>query len=348
MAVVPLFSSPRQFRTGTEVVAHHELVAREAAAVPGVDTVGLGSAGPLFGGVETGEIELPGGEAATGDRAAMRARWFDVDAGYLGALGMRRVAGRSFEDGDRAGAPPVAIVNETMARRLWPGDEALGRRVRVQEWEAEVVGVVSDMPALTPGQPIEPQIFWPKRQVSRWGSFLVVRATPGIDPAGIERALRERLGGFDPQLDLGRWLPLERAFDRELVRPRFTLAVLGVFASLGVLLAAVGTYGVVGHVVASRARESGIRIALGAPRRSIALRAFRSGALPVAAGLALGIVVAVSLPRGLRAAIPGVADADWTTLAAMAALFVGVSALACWVPARRAARVDPIEALRAE
>lgn len=347
VAVLPLFSSPDRFATGDAVVAHHELLAREAAAVPGVAVVGLGSAGPLFGGIETGEVALPG-EPAAGDAGTMRARWFDVDAGFFDALGLRLVAGRSFEAGDRAGAPAVAVVNEALARRLGGVAPAVGRLVAVDGREAQVVGVVRDLPPLLPGQPVEPQVYWPKRQVSRWASFLVVRAAPGADPGSLERALRERLEGVDPQLQLGRWLSLERAFGRELVRPRFMLAVLGVFATLGVLLAAVGTYGVVGHVVESRAREAGIRLALGAARRSIALRAFRGGAVPVALGLALGLVLAVSVPRGVRAAIPGGASADWTTLAAMAALFLGVAALACWLPARRAATVDPIAALRAE
>jgi predicted permease len=345
LLTVSLFSSPGEHPRAEDVLALHERAAEEVAALPGVVSVGMASAGPLFGGLETAQA-APAGEA--GPDAGVAVRWYDSDPGYFPTLGVEVIRGRGFTAEDRQGRPAVALVNETAARRLWPGRDPVGELLRTDyvEGPLEVVGVVRDVPPLQAGRPAEAEVWWPYAQFPRWGVFLVVR-TSG-DPAAAIRPAQARLRRLDPNLQTGRWATLDELLDTRLREPRFTTLLVALFAGVAALLAAVGIYGLLSYGVARRTREIGVRLALGAGRGRIEAGVVGGAVRLALAGLALGLAGSAAAARTLSSLLHGVAPLDPWTYAGVALLFLGVAVLASWVPARRAGGLDPVTALRQE
>jgi putative ABC transport system permease protein len=329
---------------GSESVAAMERVRDEVAAIPGVRGAALGSAGPLFGGTETGQLAIDG--RAEADAGAPPVHWMDVSPQYFDTLGIRLVRGRPFADTDVRAAAPVAIVNETFARRFFPGENPIGRRVSVQKHESEIVGIVSDTRPLYPDQPTAPQLFWPIRQFPRGGANLILRTTPGL--AGVEKAVRERAASVNAAMQLSPMVTLDERFERNVVSPRFNVLLVAAFAFVAVVLAAVGVYGVLAYALASRTRELGVRIALGATPGRLVGTGFRQGMLLAAVGIAAGGAAALALGRLLTSLLYGLPPTDPLTFGAAVVLLALVAAMACWLPARRAARVDPVVALASE
>ncbi len=342
VAAVSLFAPGDAGWSGARAVEAFERAAEAAASVPGVASASLASAGPLFGGTETATVSAFGRSAEDGAAA----RWFDVGPGYFATLGLKVAAGRDFEPADGPQSSPVAIVNEALARRLWPGTDPLGRELAVEGARRVVVGVVRDVPPVSPGAATMPEVYWPKRQYPRYGTYLVVRAAG--DPAGLERALRRRLAETEPALEVGGFRPLERALERATVSPRFALALASAFAGVALALAAVGLYGVLAFAVASRTREIGVRLALGASPGQVAWATVRDGLRLVLAGVALGVPASVAAFRGLTLLVPDLSTAGPAVVALAAAVFAIVAILAAGLPARRASRLDPAVALRLE
>jgi predicted permease len=309
-------------------------------------SVGSGSAGPLFGGDGEGTVTIDGRPAAAGARQA--ALWYDIGPGYFRTLGLPIVRGRDIAEQDVDGAPLVAVVNESFARRHLAGAEPLGRRVRMEEHEAEftVVGVVRDVPPVRPGDAVPPQIFWSNRQLPRPATYFLVR-TAG-EPAAVARAMRARLRAFDPELQVTEVRTMRDWLARTLVRPRFAAVLLGTFGALALVLAAVGTYGLLAYGVAQQTREIGVRLALGAAPGAIVRGVVGRGMRLAALAIALGIAGALALTRLLESQLAGVTPTDPLTFAASVAALGAAAAAACLVPARRASRVDPLVALRAE
>ena len=331
-----------EYRTGLEAVAALERASEVVRELPGVAAAGLASAGPLIGGVETAAVAAFGRSESDG----VAARWYDVSPGYFGTLGVSVVRGRDFATTDGPAAPAVAVVNQALARRLWPGLDPLGRELTIEGERRAVVGVVRDVPPVTPGAATPAEVFRPKRQYPRWGTFLMLRASG--DPGALERSVRQRLSALDPGLELGRFRTLDQALERQVVSPRFALALAGSFACVALALAAVGLYGVLAFSVASRTREIGIRLALGATPRALALTTLREGLRLVAGGLALGLVAATAAEPLVRRLVPDLPHGDAGTRAAAALVFTLVALLACFLPALRASRLDPVVALRVE
>jgi putative ABC transport system permease protein len=320
-------------------------VREEIQSVPGVERVGLGSAGPLFGGEETGTISIAGrADLAASDPSTVL--WFDIDEHYFEALGVSLVRGRAFSAGDTASAPAVAIVNETLVRRFFPGGDPLGRRVTVENHPADIVGVVRDIKPLRPDEPTRPHIYWPIQQYPRGAAYIVMRTRPEL--AGVEEAIRARVAAIGPGIQLSTFTRLNERVERRLVSPRFNMTLVSALAAVALIIAAIGVYGVNAHAVASRMREFGIRLALGASPADLMATVFRRGMMFAAAGVALGSVGAFVLAELLSSLLYGVPPRDPMTLAAAATFMTAVAALACWLPARRAGRVDPVEALRAD
>jgi putative ABC transport system permease protein len=343
VAVVPVFVAPEAHRSGLQAVISLERASAAVAELPDVGEVGLASAGPLFGGVETTDVGVFGRPADE----AVAARWYDVSPGYFGALGRAVVRGRDFERQDGPGSPGVAIVNETLARRLWPGRDAIGGEVTADGERRVVVGVVRDVPPLPPATVATPEAFWPKRQYPRFATFLVVRAASG-DAGPLEAPIRARLAALDPALDPGRFRTLDLAMDRVMVRPRFALALASTFAATALGLAAVGLYGVLAFSVASRTRELGVRLALGASPARLARATVSDGLRLVGLGFAIGVPASVAAERLLSSLVPELPRGGLPSLAAAAIVFAGVSLVAAGLPARRASRLDPAVALRLE
>jgi len=322
------------------ILALWDRLQAELQAIPGVRSVGMTSSGPLFGGAETGEF-VSGGDT-------LGARYHNVSPDYFRTLGVALRRGRWLTAADREGAPLVALVNETLARRLWPGRDPIGQSLRMKDAPAgpEVVGVVADVPQFVPGRPVEPEVYWTYAQSPRWGSWLVIRA--GGDPAGVAGQVRARLRAVDPDLEATSVMTMAERVERQLRRPRFNMLLIAAFASVALLLTAVGAYGVVAATVASRTREIGVRIALGAGVGDVVRMVLRQGMTMAGVGLAAGAALALVLTRLTGSLLPGVRATDPLTWAAVAALVLAVAAAACWIPARRAALVDPKEALREE
>lgn len=345
LVTASLFSSPGKYPRGDDVLRAHEAVAEAVAALPGVRSVGLASAGPLFGGRETGRAmpDRTGGGALD---QGVPVRWYDAGPRYFATLGLPVVRGRGFTERDRRGQPSVAVLNETAARRLWPGEDPIGKTFRIDDAGGvlEVVGVVRDVPPLRPGEPVEPEVYWPYAQFPRWGVILVIR-TDG-DPNAVIPAARARLAKLDPDLQTGRWATFQELVDRRLREPRFTLLMVGLFAVVAATLAAVGIYGLLSYLVVQRTREIGVRMALGAGRGRIEGTVVAQALRLTGLGLVLGLAGAAAADRLLRTLLHSVAAEDPWTYAGVAFLTVGVAVLASWGPARRAGALDPLEALR--
>jgi len=344
LLTVWLLASSGKYETGDQVVSVFRQAAAEVEALPSVESVGRTSAGPLFGGRETDEFHIEGRPLPAPGEGPV-ARWFDVGPNYFATLGISLLKGRSFEETDARGAEPVAIINESAVQRYWPGEDPLGQRITIYGRTMTVVGVVTNVRPLRPGTPIDPEIYWPQTQVPRYATYLLIRTK--TDPSSAVQGVRARLQQLDPDMISG-FMTLDQRVARELVAPRFNMLLVGIFASVALLLAAIGIYGVIAYTVARRAREMGIRMALGAQRWDIVKAVVVQGMVPTTIGVGLGLVGAVGLTRVLDTLLFGVNPTDPVTFAAVAITLAAVAALACYIPARRATRVDAVVALREE
>ncbi|CAA9366531.1 MAG: Acidobacterial duplicated orphan permease (function unknown), partial [uncultured Gemmatimonadetes bacterium] len=271
-----------------------------------------------------------------------------VTPGYFAALGMPIVRGRAIGDEDRPGAPAAVVLNETLARGLWPGADPIGRRVEVGGAQATVVGVardgVYDFDGL--GKPAGGFAYLAYAQSPAEGVTLHVRADGA--PAALVPAVRSALAAVDPRLPVLRPRTLAEHASGAFFVQRTAATLLGLLGAAAALLAALGVYGVVSYSVSRRTREIGIRAALGAAGRRIAGGFVGESVRMAAGGLLLGVLLALGLGRLLHAQLPGVAAWDPATLAAAALAVTACTLAATWIPARRAARVDPATTLRSE
>jgi putative ABC transport system permease protein len=274
-----------------------------------------------------------------------------VTPDYFRALGIPIQDGRTFGASDTEGAAKVAIIDEALARALWPGQSAIGRRIRESTdppdapWNT-VVGVVGHIRHSTLEEDSRPQVYWDYRQRGQDRMALVVK-TRG-QPAALMKSIATAVRSVDPEQPLYDVRTLDDVVDRSLGQRRFQMLVLGGFAIVALLLASVGTYGVIAYGVGQRLREFGVRIALGATHRDVlGLVLARGGAL-FGAGALIGVVLAGATVRVLATLVYGVGPHDIVSFVAATIVLFLVSIAACYVPARRAARVDPSVALRSE
>ena len=258
------------------------------------------------------------------------------------------LSGRDLTAGDRDGSPAVVLVNRTFAQRMWPGREALGRRIHMGEAEEPwrtVVGVVGDVRHAGLDAPPAMQIYLPQAQSVKSDMVLTVRAK--ADPRALAAPVRRAIWEVDRDRPISKLAAMDDVMRVSLARRLLILRLLVVFAGIAVLLAMVGIYGVLSQAVAARTREIGMRIALGAPPRRIVSLVVGAGARQVAAGLALGAGLALALTRFLGSLLFGVTARDPMTYACVALLLAAVALVAAYLPARRAARLDPMIATRA-
>ena len=335
------------------VAFHRELMARLTAR-PEVAAAGVGQSLPASGDIRRsgywveGTVDVPNRPHALVNTTT---------PGFLEALRVPLLAGRWLMEADTAQAQQVMVVSERFAREVFPGQDPLGRRVTFGGDDAQghplwltVVGVVGDVlyAGVEAGQ--EPTAYVPMAQGGSQGPYasrqLVVRAAPGLSPMALEPVVREELRALDSTVALAQATTLEDRLAMDLSRPRFRTVLLGAFGVLALVLAAVGIYGVMSYAVAQRAHEMGVRMALGA-RRADVLRLVVGQALRrVALGLGLGLAGALSLHRIMEGLLYGVGSLDLGVLAGVALLLLGTAWLASWLPARRAASVDPASVLR--
>jgi predicted permease len=321
------------------------------AALPGTRHAAAGYCLPVVDGCDNVLMTIASDVGSADDPS--RGVWLNmVDHEYLTALEIPVIAGRGILPGDVAGTPGVALVSEAAARRYWPGKSPLGERIRLSVgWPegdgwAEVVGVVGDVKFGNLRSAAAPGVYLALPQFAYRANYLVVEVAG--DPAGAIPAMRAVLRDLDPQLPLWDPAPMTRHVARATAAERFSMILLTAFGMLALALAAVGIYGVIAHSVAGRTREIGVRLALGARPAGVLGLVFRQGFAIAGAGLAAGALGAFAATRVLRAQLYEISASDPVTLAAAIALLGGVAALAIWLPARRAARVAPMDALRHE
>ena len=344
------------------LVAFQNALVERLRALPGVRAAGTVRDLPMSGSDEETGIHVEG-VAPPQDGPPHRARPRPVGDGYFQAIGIPLRAGRGFTASDTVSSPRVAVVNETLARRLWPGGDPIGRRVALNyetlryfpdrppepdlasAWR-EVVGVVGDVRHAGLLGEIHPELYVPIPQSAFRNFSVVVRADTGVPLPAAE--LRAAVRSLDPEQAVADVRGMEALVGSTVARPRFHFLLLALFAVLALALCAIGIYGVMACVVSQRLREIGIRIALGADRRSVMALVVGQGMRLTLAGLALGAAAALGLTRLLAGLLFGVSATDPSTFAGMAFLMAAVSLLACALPAWRACRIDPAAVLRAD
>lgn len=327
---------------------YRQLVAR-AALVPGVRSASVAAYIP-FGYNNVTHDVYPDAPARPGPDAHAKVYYNAVAPDYFGTLGMPLLAGRDFTARDAATSPPVAIVSDALAERFWPGRSALGERFRLEHDgpQVEIVGVVRGAKFLWLGEAPRPFLFLPFAQAYHAEAFLQVR-TAG-DPAGLAPTLTTLVHDLDPQLpvyDL-RTMDAHLRNGRAFLLVRMGALLAAAFGILALALATVGLYGVVAYTVAQRAREMGLRLALGAQSGDILRLHLSQGLAMSLIGVGVGLGVALAGTGAMSGMLIGVRATDLTTFAAVAVILTAVALVASWLPSRRATRVDPMTALRSE
>ena len=343
-----------RFSTGDQLMAQVRTLVEKVRAVPGVRGAAATDALPLEG-FNNGMPFLIAGRDVV-DRANRQACGFKmVQADYFRVLGIQVIKGRTFTDRDVKGSPPVAIINQVMANRFFAGQDPIGQRVLVQEivpgkpqlgpeipWE--IVGLIADERTGGLEGTTRAGMYVPMEQSPSLFVSVVLRAE--IEPEPLTRAVTAAVHEVDKDQVVSDVRTLERIKTESAASNRLRTTLLAVFAGLAVLLSAIGIYGVISYTVAQRTHELGVRAALGAPRGALLAMVLRNGMTLAGLGLVLGLAGALALTRLLATLLIGVGARDPLTLSASAAMLAAVALLACYVPARRAARLDPVAALR--
>jgi predicted permease len=327
-----------------------ELIQR-VEAIPGVSSAGATMVNPFRGNRPSNEV---GDEMAVDRDQFVRCQWRTVTPGFFQAMGIPLLSGRLFSSSDRGmvqaeDAEVVAVISASLAERLWPGEDAPGKRLK---WSTPdgmmvtVVGVVGDIRDIAIEAEPSPMFFFSHEQVA-WPAMTIVVKAAG-DPTAVAAGLRQAIWAVDKSIPAPEIGLLDNNLSQEVAGPRLNTQLLGVFALLALLIAAMGVYGVISYRVTRRRRELGVRLALGAESRSLISLVLRQGLGLVMVGTGLGILGALALSRLLASVLYGVSPTSPVTYATVALLFAAVAAVACYLPARRAARVNPVVALRAE
>ena len=342
-----VFVPIEKYKGRERVTAVYSQIANEIRGIPGVISAGQTTSGPNFGGSESVDL-LAEGASPPASGIYPQAAYFNTGPNYFRTMEIPLLEGRDFNEKDNGAEPPVAIINEALARHFWPNQSAVGKRlVDVKGKESiEVVGVAGDVKRFGLGEQIRPEIYFPYTQRPRWATFFMVRTT--ADPGAVFATLKKRVLNVDPELIVSGTSTMEQRIGKALREPRFNLILLGMFAGTALMLAAIGVYGVMSFVVAQQTKEIGIRTALGAKRRDILKLIVGRGMILALIGTGIGAVSTVATTRFLTGLLFGVTPADPFTFVFVAVLLSFVVALACYFPARRALKVDPLVALRSE
>jgi predicted permease len=318
--------------------------------LPGVQQVAIGGSHPVFGFNSSSSFLVEGRPEPPPDKLP-EMFYEPVSTGYFEALGARLQQGRSFNAADTADHPKVVIINETTAHTFWPNESPIGRRISSTGKNRdyyEVVGVVNDL--AFPGDLGEPytrfEAFVPLAQTAPGYLIIALRTSATAD--AIANSLRNAIAGLDPNLPVYRIRTARAAVDQGLGSISLLGSLLGAFAAVGLILAAIGIYGVVSYTVVQRTGELGIRMALGAQTRDVLWLVLGKGAVLVLIGTFLGALGAYGVSRLLISLIPSLPTRDPLILVITALVLIAIALIACYIPARRATRVDPLVALRSE
>jgi predicted permease len=316
------------------------------AAIPGVKAVGRSQVAPIYGGGWNWTAFREGSDGHDAGAVTTDMRSASID--YFNALGLRLLRGRNFTVADGPTAPPVAIVSRGLAKRLWGNEDPIGKRIangsaKKPGWK-EVVGVVDDMHADGLNQDAPLEQYWPSAQYVNWAQTFVVRGS--VPVTTLLPAIRRAVAGVDPLLALERVSTMDDAVANQLAMSRFTTWLLTLLGATGLVLAAVGVYGVIAYVVTQRTHEFGVRMALGATSGGVRWLVVRQGFVVALAGVAMGSALSFTAARLLRGMVFGITEHDPMTFMVVGVTLTLVAVAASYVPARRATRIDPLAALR--
>ncbi|HEV2288785.1 MAG TPA: ABC transporter permease [Candidatus Acidoferrales bacterium] len=333
------------------IVSVYRQVLHHLQGLPGVEAAGVTETVPMDGVTESTAIRFSDRPRANGPETPM-ANYTMVSPGYFAAAGTPILRGRGFLESDTANSMPVSVISEALARKYWPGQDPIGKRIAPRSLsfpEETIVGIAADVKRLSLRESPPPEMYVPYTQ-KIWPSLLemnvVVRTVQ--DPASLTASLPAAVHSVDPDLPIANLRTLNSIVEDSMTVPRFAMLLLGAFGGLALVLAAVGMYGVISYNVTQRTQEIGIRMALGAQRGSVFQMVLGQGARLAAFGIAIGLAAAFAATRLMRSFLYGVDSGDPLTFAAVALLLALVALLACYIPARRAMRVDPMVALRYE
>ena len=331
-------------------IAFFEQAQERIAAIPGVQRVGAISGIFLSDTPNSASFTIEGRER-TPEIANTELPIDAVTPSYFETMGIPLLRGRHFTAQDAQGAPPVVIINETMAKRYWPTEDPLGKRFKYGEETSQapmmtVVGVVGDMRRTGFDRPVRYETFLPHGQAPRGAMTLTIRTAAA--PLALTASVRAQLRALDPEQPIYEIASMDELLSDRIAQRRFSMALLGAFAGLALVLGIIGVYGVTSYLVTQRTREVGLRLALGAQPGDLVSMVVRQGMLVAAVGIAVGLVAALLLTRLMRSLLYEVSPTDVATLVAVTAVLALATLAANWLPARRAARVDPLVALRAD
>jgi putative ABC transport system permease protein len=343
---------PERYTTAEQVTAFMRPLLARVKALPGVVHASASTAGALDRGIQS-KMEIAGKAQEGAPDTSFR----QVSEDYFQALRVEVKAGRSFSEADVNDARKVAVVNETFVRTYLPGDDPIGQRVRLASLEAgaapvhdawfEIVGVVGDVRNRGLRAPIEPEVFIPSTIAP--SVFQVLNVRTWQDPGTLTNAVRREVSAADAEVPLAGAGRLEDFAEQGMYAgPRFGFLVMTVFGAVGLILVTVGVYSVLAYSTTQKTHEIGIRLALGAKGTDVLRMVIRTGLRLVAAGIAIGLAISLMLGRTIGTQLVNVTSYDPPTLAVTTLLLTMTAAIACWIPARRAARVDPMIALRYE
>jgi putative ABC transport system permease protein len=325
-------------------------VLERVRAIPGVENVALGTVVPFSGNHSRGDLTIEG--MPVPDPAKFpHPDYHSISSNYTSVLGIPLMRGRNFTEADTETAPPVALINATLARRYWPNEDATGKRFHWGHPGAKdpwitIVGVVGDTKLYGLANPSRLEIYLPFRQESKTDMYLVLRSA--VDPASLTSAVRDTVAAIDKDQPVFNVTTMQQLVDDSVSTPQITLVLLGLFSGLALVLAAIGMYGVISYSVQQRTHEIGIRMALGAQRSNVLRLVVGQGVKLAAIGVVIGIAVALGLMRLLTTLLFGVGANDPITFVAATVVLLLVALAACYIPARRAIAVDPMVALRYE
>jgi predicted permease len=323
---------------------YRRLVER-VSAVPGIQSATVARRLPLTaGGIAFATVAIDGYAPAKDED--MRLNYETVGPQYFQTMRIPLVRGRDFNERDQEGAPGVVIINETMARHYWPGGDALGRRLKLAKDWLEIVGIAKDVKNRSLSEAPQPFLYLPLLQDYRSNMILVARTA--VEPEKMFQSVHDEVAALDPQIPIFDAKTLEEHVGISLFLQRMAATLLSIFGLLALSLAAIGLYGVMAYSVSQRTRELGIRVSVGAERRDIFKLILGQGlAIPVV-GLLAGLVAALAVTRLTANLLYGVSATDPVTFIVIGLLLLCITLLACYFPARRATKIDPMIALRVE
>ena len=343
--ILPPYKYAERFRR----VAFYDNVLERVKAIPGVTAAGFTTSVPLQwkGGFASFTIE---GQEERRDADAIH-RQVSID--YLQSMGISLRQGRYFKTSDRQGSTPVAIVNETLAKAYWPNDAALGKRFKLEVKDAPwvtIVGIVNDVRQMGMDEPVKAEMYFPYQQITTHAGYrprdLVVRTTG--DPMAVLESIRQQIRAIDPDQPLSSIATMERLLTEETGPRRLGTILFSTFAAFALVLASLGIYGVLSYFVTQQTQDIGIRMALGAQSRDILRLILGKGMRLIFIGVFLGLAGAFVLARFIASLLFEVSATDPFTFVATPLVLIGIALLACYIPARRATKVDPLVALRYE